>query len=155
MDGAYWHIIYMRAHKIFHLVQDSISSVPEKVFLVDDSLDNLKAGLDPQIDIIGIIGPSAAIKRTLTILNNDGGDAIEDVEDTDLSINEKEKAAIHIVELKKRKGLSRSTCVVAISAPDSFYYTKPYNPSSILYLLVRYMGDLCSTIIIAYDEKIE
>ena len=34
---------------------------------------------------------------------------------------------------------------------DSFYHKKPYDEQSILYLLVRFMTDLSSKIILAYD----
>lgn len=59
----------IRTHKAFHLVQDSTSSVPEKVFLVEDSLKSFEHGLSSKLEMIGIIGPQSAIKQTIIDLD--------------------------------------------------------------------------------------
>lgn len=38
---------------------------------------------------------------------------------------------------------------------DEFYYSKPISENSIKYMLIRFMGDLCTNINILYDEKME
>ena len=38
---------------------------------------------------------------------------------------------------------------------DDFYYEKPYDRDSNCYLLLRFIGDLCSDIMLLYDGKIE
>jgi hypothetical protein len=42
-------------------------------------------------------------------------------------------------------------CFIIFVAPDKFYYEKPIEQNSLLYLLTRFMGDLCSDILMLYD----
>lgn len=61
----------VRTHKAFHLVQDATSSVPEKVFLVENSLKSFEYGLSSQLQMIGIIGPIAAIKGIIMSIDKE------------------------------------------------------------------------------------
>ena len=47
------------------------------------------------------------------------------------------------------------TVFLAFVTEDSFYFEKPYNQKSIMYLMIRFLGDLCQDIILLYDKKIE
>ncbi len=47
------------------------------------------------------------------------------------------------------------TIFLAFLTSDSFFYDKPYDKTSIMYLLTRFLGDLCGDIILLYDKKIE
>jgi hypothetical protein len=37
---------------------------------------------------------------------------------------------------------------------NSLYYKKPFDQNSLVYLLLRFIGDLCNDIIILYDDHI-
>jgi hypothetical protein len=42
-----------------------------------------------------------------------------------------------------------------LSLSDSFYYEKPLDTRSIYYLILRFLGDMCSNILLVYDKSIE
>lgn len=148
----------VKTHKAFHLVHDTTSSVPEKVFLVEDSLKHFERGLSSSLDMLGVIGPQASIKQAVAMLDRGLSSPEEDQKeeyDIDLSLEPNEKAAIYLIKLDSEREKGRHCCIAVLSAPDSFYYQKPFDAKSILYLLVRYLGDMCSTISLAYDSQVE
>lgn len=145
---------------MFHILMDSISGVPEKAFILKDSLSQFESGLPPELEMIGMAGPESSVKQTIHRLRKALG-IVEETEQSgessriDLSLAREEEAAIYLIRLASSRQKGRHYCVAVLSVPDKFYYEKPFDKKSFLYLLARFIGDMCPTIALVYDKTIE
>lgn len=47
----------------------------------------------------------------------------------------------------------RNVAYLILLTDDNFYHQRPFNKKSILYLLVRFIGDLTNNIVLLYDKQ--
>lgn len=73
-------------------------------------------------------------------------------QELNFSLEEDEKAAIYMVNMEGAK--NERTIFLAFLTREKFFYDKPYDKTSIMYLLMRFLGDLCGDIILLYDKQI-
>ena len=64
---------------------------------------------------------------------------------------DQEKGAIFMVTMSILG--ERNATYLVLLTDDNFYHQKPFNKKSILYLLVRFIGDLTNKIILLYDKQ--
>lgn len=67
-----------------------------------------------------------------------------------LELEKNEKAAIYFINIETPSD-EMNIVFLALVTEDHFYHKKPYDQKSIMYLLVRFLGDICSNIILLYD----
>lgn len=145
------------SYKIFHLVMDTVSSVPEKVFLLDGELARFTHDMRPSLQIMNMCGPVSQIKdKIYEMFKNVLGGQSEDAghEFTlDLNLEPEEKAAIYLILLNEDKPEGRSYCIAAYTVADSFFHSKPFDNKTMHYLMIRLLGDICPKIVLLYDQK--
>ena len=64
---------------------------------------------------------------------------------------DQEKGAIFMINMNNSG--NQNTGFLALIADDDFYHLRPFDKKSILYLLVRFIGDLTADIILLYDNQ--
>ena len=64
---------------------------------------------------------------------------------------DQEKGAIFMINMNNLG--NQNTGFLALITDDDFYHLRPFDKKSILYLLVRFIGDLTTDIILLYDNQ--
>jgi hypothetical protein len=141
----------LKSYKVFHLIADTTSTVPEKVFLVEEELKAIEYALRGKLSMLGLVGPQQALRTAVLNIEQKLTGSSSGV---DLELAPGEKAAIFMVQIEGNES-SEPICLVLFLTGDSFYYEKPLDTRSIYYLILRFLGDMCSNILLVYDKQIE